>query len=75
MEEEKIELIKTIHHALGHLGINRLNYEIFRRGYYWNNMSIDIRKYVGKCVICITHKLGTKYKPNNKQIISCFPLE
>ena len=38
-------------------------------------MSKDIRKYVGKCVISSTHKLSTKIKPNNKELISYFPLE
>ena len=75
LEEEKIEIMKIFHIKYGHIGINRLNYEIFRHGYYWNNMSIDISNYIKRCVICNTHKLGKKIKPNNKQIISYFPLE
>ena len=38
-------------------------------------MSIDISNYIKRCILCNTHKLGKKIKPNNKQIISYFPLE
>ena len=42
LEEEKINLIESINKGLGHIGINRTQYEKFRRGYYWNNMPVDV---------------------------------
>lgn len=35
LEDEKNDLIKNIHIGLGHIGINRLYYEIIGRGYFW----------------------------------------
>ena len=38
-------------------------------------MTLDISNFIKKTVICTTTKLAKKIKPNNKQIISYFPLE
>lgn len=38
-------------------------------------MTLEISNFIKKCIICTTTKLGKKFKPNNKQIISYFPLE
>ena len=37
-------------------------------------MPIDIKNFVKNCAI-YSIKLGKKYKPNNKQIMSYYPLE
>ena len=75
LEKEKNKLISCIHIGLGHLGINRLQYEIFRRGYYWYGMTKDIINYVHSCILCTEIKLNKPVKPINKQIISYYPME
>ena len=39
-------MIEKLHISLGHLGCNRLQYGIFRRYYYWNNMTKDIKDFI-----------------------------
>ena len=75
LEEEKTNLIESIHKGLGHIGINRTQYEIFRRGYYWNNMSVDINNFIKKCIICTSSNANIQINPINKQIVSYHPLE
>ena len=68
--EERNTIIKTIHEGFGHLGINRLDYEIRRRGLYWNNLSRDVKLYVNNCVVCTKTKLNFSHKPFNKKSYS-----
>ena len=74
-EEEKINLIESIHKRLGHIGINRTKYEIFRCGYYWNNMSVDVNNFITKFIICTRCNANIQIKLINKQIVSYHPLE
>ena len=60
---------------MGHIGINRLLYEIERRGLFCNKISKKIEEIIKKCSICIINKLNTYIKPMNTQIISHKPLE
>ena len=66
LEEEKINLIESIHKGLGHIGINITQYEIFRRGYYWNNMSVDLNNFITKFIISTSIKANIQIKPINK---------
>lgn len=64
--KERINLIKSIHEGYSHIGINRLEYEMRRRGYYWKNLSNDVKDFVKACVVCNTNKANSYIKPNNK---------
>ena len=63
-----------VHKDLGHLGCNRLQYEIFK-GYYWNNITKDIPEYISKCISCNSTNLNKTIKPTNKQILSYYQRE
>ena len=60
---------------MGHIGINRLLFEIERRGIYVNNLKIEIENIIKNCAVCVIYKLNNFIKPENKQIISRFPLD
>ena len=47
----------------------RLLYEIEKRGYYWNNINCNIKKFVNSNAIYTTHKLNKFKKPIHTQII------
>lgn len=68
-------IIEKSHIGLGHIGVNRLQYEIIRRGYFWNNITRDIINYAKQCVICTTHNANKPIKPANKQILSYYPMK
>ena len=60
LEERKINLIESIHKGLEYVGINRTQYEIFIRGYYWNNMSVYVNNLIKKCIICTNSNANIK---------------
>ena len=72
---EKNYILNVIHKNLGHLGINRLQYEIRRRGYYWNGLTKDVFNYIKRCTLCTQKNLNKPIKPTIKQILSYYPLE
>ena len=73
--KEKNYILNIINKNLGHLGINRLQYEIRRRGYYWHGIKYDVINYIKSCTLCTQNNLNKPIKPNNKQILSYYPLE
>lgn len=75
INEEIEKIITLFHNELGHIGINRLLFEIERRGKYINNLKIEIENIIKKCTVCVINKLNHFIKPANKQIISRFPLD
>lgn len=75
LEEEADKIIELFHRNLGHLGINRLIFEIEMRGIFINNIANKTKDIVKNCEICIATKLNKYVKPNNIQIISHKPLE
>ena len=75
LKEEKNTILESLHNGLGHIGIIRLLFEIEKRGFYWNNIYNDVKKFISTCVICTTHKSNKFKKPMQNQIISYSPLE
>ena len=52
------KLLKFFIEKLGHIGINRLIFEIERRGLFINNIANEIQNVVKNCSICLTNKLN-----------------
>ena len=75
LEDECTKIIEIFHQNLGHIGINRLIFEIERRGLFINNISKKTKSIVKNCIFCNQNKLNKFVKPNNLQIISNHPLE
>lgn len=64
-----------MHIGLGHIGVYRLQYEIIRIGYFWNNITREIYNYAKQWVIFTTPNSNKLIKPTNKQILSYYPME
>ena len=74
--QDKIEkIINLFLCKLDYIGLNRLMYEIERRGIYTNNLKENISKLLKNCFIFIENKLNKFIKPANIHIISKKPLE
>ena len=58
LEDESKKIIEIFHEKLGHIGINRLIFEIERRGLFINNIANEIQNVVKNCSICLTNKLN-----------------
>lgn len=75
LADEANKIITFFHIELNHIGINLLQHEIERRGVFINKLTYMLKDIVSKCEICIINKLNNFMKPNNKQILSKYPLE
>ena len=58
LEDESKKIIEIFRVKLGHIGINRLIFEIERRGLFINNIANEIQNVVKNCSICLTNKLN-----------------
>ena len=75
LKEEKLNILETLHKGLGHIGITRYFFKIAKKGFYWNKLFNDVKKYIKSCKTCTTSKLNKFKKPSHTQIISYTPLE
>ena len=75
LKEEKLNILEALHKGLVHIGITRLFFEIEKKGFYWNNIFNDVKKYIYSCKACTTSKLNKFIKPIHTQILSYSPLE
>jgi len=72
---DRHQLIRTMHHSLGHVGITK-TLSAIRNEYYWPSMEFDTRITLNTCRSCQQRKSGNAgISPSVNQTITVFPFE
>lgn len=73
-KNKRRELIKIIHESFAHIGVKKA-LSFLSEKYYWMNMDLDVRLFIGACKSCAERKNSPVKKHIRESLQSCFPFQ